>query len=365
MKTIIQLIIISSIFSSCISTMSVNVEVADRELVKGAALKELNPNIKSGIDNIDEFIMNKETLKNDISKFYVEDAIKKGLEPGEDKDYKFVEKAVADKFELRYGNTYNEIISLNQKLKDEYGRQDLVVAYNTIAQIDVKINQITGDLLLYNLKDDKKINAILQKEIFQSPFYKKLVNDTKSIEVESERMRFHLLGDPMTSFISKKSNSGMWKDNIYNKTFSRNIFGNSDIAVILRTNPPKNETKSGDYNNNFTIKGVRLDADDTINATFNVMSQAIGMVSTVYGAPKFSTSNSTTDPIAEIPDHIVKLEDTEDDYQISEKKFKDYKKLLITFIKNEDVKRKSGEDLKNSITRIKNQWNTIKAELNK
>lgn len=363
MKTILQILIICVLCTSCFSEMCVKVEVANRDLLKEAALKELNPNIKATIDNIDEFIGNRKTLEDEIANFYIE-VYKNTLLPSETGDYEFFKTDIVNTFETKYGDKYGIIIQLNNKLKEEYKRQELVIAYNTISQIELRISEITTDLANYDLRKNTKLSAIFKKKISEIPFFDKVNETTKSIKEESERLRFHLLGDPMVSFVAKDNNKDLWKS-CFNKTFSRNFFGNSDIAVILRKNPSKNEEKSGDYNNNFTIKGVRLDSDEAVKATFNVMSQAVNMIATVYGAPKFSSSNSSTNPLPEIPDNIVKFDNTEDDYHISEKKLENYKKLLIKLIENENINPKSGEDLKNSITKIKTQWNIIKTELNK
>ncbi|PVV50406.1 hypothetical protein DD829_22340 [Chryseobacterium sp. HMWF035] len=342
--------------------MSVKVEVADREKVKEAAIKEFNPDLKNTINNIDGFINNKDKLINDIGNFYLQ---KNGITLSNETINNYRMK-VENVFNAKYNETYKEIADLNDKLKSEYQRKELLSSSYTVEEIRDKIELIKKDLANYHPVEGSNLSELIKTEIKKTMFYKMINETEESITSKSKRLRFHLLGDPMTSFIAKDSNINIW-ESTFNKTYSRNIFGNSDIAVILKTNPPDEETKSGDYNNNFTIKGVRLDSDDAINATFNVMSQAINMISTIYGAPKFASNNNATDPTPEQIEVINNLPDTSNDYNINEKKLKNFKKLLITFIENEEIdsKSKTGDDLKNSIERINEYWTAIKTEINK
>jgi hypothetical protein len=94
-----------------------------------------------------------------------------------------------------------------------------------------------------------------------------------------------LLGDPLVSFVVKTRNQKKYWKGVYNKTVTRNGFGNSDVAIAMET--------LGD----FTIKGVRLDATTVVAATFKSLSTGIKLLSNYSGValPKAAAGENTTD----------------------------------------------------------------------
>ena len=92
-----------------------------------------------------------------------------------------------------------------------------------------------------------------------------------------------LLNDPLVSFVVQTKNRKKYWKGIYNKTVTRNGFGNSDVAIAMESL------------GNFTIKGVRLDAAAVVAASFKTLSQGIQLMSAVYGvAPVKAQGESET-----------------------------------------------------------------------
>jgi hypothetical protein len=93
-----------------------------------------------------------------------------------------------------------------------------------------------------------------------------------------------LLGDPLVSYVVKTRNRKKYWKGTYNKTVTRNGFGNSDVAIAMET--------LGD----FTIKGVRLDATTVVAATFKSLSTGIKLLSSYSGValPTAASGENTT-----------------------------------------------------------------------
>jgi hypothetical protein len=91
--------------------------------------------------------------------------------------------------------------------------------------------------------------------------------------IQSLTLGAELLGDPLASFIVKTKNRKKYWKGVYNKTVTRNGFGNSDVAITMQTL------------GHFTIKGVRMDAANMVAASFKTLSQGIQFISSVYGVP--------------------------------------------------------------------------------
>ena len=130
------------------------------------------------------------------------------------------------------------------------------------------------DLILYEFEDINDLNDI---------FFNNIDLLQRVVASAPENNRDNLLGDPMVSYITKTENLDIWKSN-YNKTKSWTSFGNSDIAVVLTEDPES-------YNNNYTIKGVRVDADKLIQSSFDALAQSISVLTSSHG---ISVPNDTT-----------------------------------------------------------------------
>lgn len=100
-----------------------------------------------------------------------------------------------------------------------------------------------------------------------------------------------ILGDPLTSFVVKTGHKKKYWKGAYNKTITKNGFGNSDVAIAMESL------------GNFTIKGVRLDAANVVAASFKTLSQSIQFLSAVYGGVPSSVKSADTETPAPVPDY--------------------------------------------------------------
>ena len=164
----------------------------------------------------------------------------------------------------------------------------------------------------------------------------------------------NLLGDPLVSYITKNKNDHIWKSK-YNKTKSWTSFGNSDIAVVLTEDPDS-------YNNNYTIKGVRVDADKLIQSSFDVLAQSINVLASSQGIPiSEDTKNNYFAPTS-IP-AIQQLPAEESKLKENQKILIEYQNLIILEILNKGLDSKSGDELITSINEIKLRWNDYREKL--
>lgn len=166
--------------------------------------------------------------------------------------------------------------------------------------------------------------------------------------------RANLLGDEMVGYITKKENCHLWKST-YNRTVSRTYFGNADIAVILNDLP-------NNYNNNYTIKGVRLDGARLIQSSFDVVTQAINVAASMYGISTANQGDTNSfypesfTLINELPSKTIELEN-------KNALFLEVRKQLIIKILNEDMTSKNLNEMKKSIDRINAFWEFYNVKL--
>ncbi len=167
--------------------------------------------------------------------------------------------------------------------------------------------------------------------------------------------RANLLGDPMVSFITKNENiHKLWNSN-YNTTKSSTYFGNSDIAVVLQEDPES-------YNNNYSIKGVRVDADQLIQSSFDALAQSINIMASSMGVPLPATDqNDFLNP--DIASEIQNLPGEKNKLRAKEKKYETYKKLLLLAILNKDLDNMTEDQLKEAIVQIKSKWDKFKVKM--
>lgn len=166
--------------------------------------------------------------------------------------------------------------------------------------------------------------------------------------------RANLLGDQIVSYITLKENDLIW-ESTYNRTASRTYFGNADIAIILNEMP-------NNYNNNYSIKGVRVDAAKLIQSTFDVMTQVVNVAASMSGIQP-ATAGDTNSFYPEEFEEIKTLSEKTSELQNKTELLKESQKQLLLKILGEGIQDKKDEDLKKSVSEIKNFWDEYKLNL--
>ncbi|MHA3786856.1 hypothetical protein ACX0HA_01500 [Flavobacterium hauense] len=347
MKKAIILLIGMFILSGCYSKLKVVVKVADRPIVMANASEIIKHDLVTSQVALENFI-----VKADEQKKTVIGSIKTYLGKNNE-GYEIPEETM---------KTYSEKYDLHvNAIKTDMDRAKNYANLSKNEEASICVNQA-------NLKVLQFINDLKTWETSISSGTGNIYDITTLIDAGNvivDRQRFPILGDPMTSFIAKHDNKEIWKS-VFNETVSSSLFGNSDIAMILRSNPPENEVKSGDYNNNFTIKGVRMDAADATNAFFTGITQTMNFIASTQGISLPSSRTGTVEnPLPSENPIITGMQTDKKNYEAKKKKLEDIRKMLITKIVIEDIQNKNGDDLNAAILRIEAYWNTLKTELNK
>lgn len=358
MKRVIILIILGSFFSSCYSKLKVVVKTADRDMVMANAGELIRADAVSSVTAIEKFIANSAKDRDTILKRVIKYRNSNNLNP--------LNKQTENLFKTKYDDRISEIDRDNKAalkeldFTDAKTRQDstekYTKAYVYIDNAQLKITKLVNYITENNV-DEQKLKA--QQLLLSNTTLAKTVQ-----EIANARMRFPILGDPLTSYITKNKNKEIWKS-LFNETLSWTLFGNSDIAMILRSNPPEREIRSGDYNNNFTIKGVRLDASDATNAFFTGLTQTMNFIASTQGIPLPQSQKGTTDnPIPATSSLIDGMVTDQNTYAAKRKKLEDVKKMLLEKIKVENIGNKKGTAaITASAKRIEEYWNELKKQL--
>lgn len=348
MRTIVIFLVLLTL-TGCTSRLRVEVKIANRDKVIEKNKDYGKEQLLISLISLENYVSqwDEEKILNQIYAFLE----KVNNEDGEKNKLHHIKEIYKESF----SNKYSPLIAqLRENLKEakilyNEAKYDEVRGY--LEQVYLLISDIQLQLSFYKV-DTKEIN---------------LSNALPDIsEVQNPRERFPILGDPIASFIARNSNSkedDLW-DSRFNETIASSFLGNSDVAYILRSNPPEQELKSGDYNNNFTIKGVKMDASDVTNTIFTSLAQTINFIATTQGIPTRATA-TTDNPQPQQDQDILGLAESQKDYELKKKRYKDYKYLLLEKIKMENIERKKGDELTESIDRIKKYWDYIKVELNK
>lgn len=357
MKNTIILILIPVLLSSCMSQLKVTVEVADRDKIIAEDQKYHNTsNIMLSIVGLDNFInswKNDYTSKLDGVFEFVK--LKTGFAPDSDLKNRYKELLNAK---------VDEITQLKQSALAYLNGQKKEEAQAAIGLSKVKIMEFE------NLLNEYKITSI--PVISSSTEALKISTSTKevkqAIEEGSTRTRFPILGDELTSFVAKNDNKDIWKS-VFNKTVATTFIGNADVAMVLRSNPPERELRSGDYNNNFTIKGVRMDAADATNALVTGLTQTMNFLAHTQGIPMGSStisSGNADNPVPENNTLVQTLNTDKSKLELKRKKLNTLKQMLIEKIELEKIdSRTTSADIKASAKRITTYWSALKVELNK
>jgi hypothetical protein len=352
MKKTILLLFSSILFSSCVSRLKVIVETADRDkILEEYQKKETLPNLLA-LENFTT-TWDKTNVLNEI---YT--SLQKPNQKGKSSILlDGAKEIIAQNFDEKIEPFIVKIKDLVSRSRTAYEQNKLADSSELNNEASYNIQKIYTILKEYDTgrPEDKKVSLIDSNG--------NLSNISSSIINGKPRTKFPILGDPLASYITKKENK-IWKS-IFNKTASWNVLGNADVAVILRSTPPDNEEKSGDYNNNFTVKGVRLDAADATDAILTSMVQTVNFIANTSGMPLKNTGADTDNKvptpdvtISELPENILKLES-------KKRRLLEYRRMIIDKIKleNLDDPTKSSEELKASSKRIEDYWIKIKTEL--
>jgi hypothetical protein len=349
MRNILPIAILLILFSSCVSKLKVTVKSADREVVLKEAEKYIKEDVERGITALENFYYNwdENTILNQIYDF-IEKQDNAKILPSSKKEYE-------KNFKTRLDPMLQSLKDLTDNAEKAFSDNKNYEALSNINMAGKIIFKIQDLLKNYNIHPlgPTKIVSIKSENVDQTST---VVNGTL-------RTKFPIIGDPMVSFLTKKENDSIWKS-CYNKTVSKNFFGNADIAFILRSNPPEKEVKTGDYNNNFTIKGVRLDSNDATNALLTGLTQTLNFVANTQGIPlNIGQQQDTKNPTPEQNVLVTGLSNDKIALENKRKKLADYRKMLIEKIISENIDRRSGADLTNAIQRIETFWSTLKTEL--
>ncbi|THD32483.1 hypothetical protein [uncultured Flavobacterium sp.] len=353
MKSVFKLVVISLLFTSCASRLKVVVKVADREQVLKMADASLKAEVLPSVIALENFIdsWNEEALLEEIYAS-VEKKLGASLRDTTKIEYK-------EEFRKQFGPKIILIRGFIDETRRKYDANNVNDAFTAINKAILEITSIQK--LLKEYKEDKDLDPNRMLGVQEET----VTMTAKTAIAGTERTRFPILGDPLTSQIAKKENEMIWKS-VFNETVSWSFLGNSDIAFILRSNPPEKEIKSGDYNNNFTIKGVRMDAADATNALITGLTQTMNFIANTQGISiPMPQQTANTDPVPVQNTLIMGLFADTMAYETKKKKLEDYKKMLIEKIKMEGIETKQNEELNDAIKRIEDYWTSLKVELNK
>lgn len=244
-------------------------------------------------------------------------------------------------FENNYISTVNDILS-------DYNRSNILMKakkYEDAIEIYLSLPH-KFQKLSYDLTIEKSLQPEQKRSIINE-----LSNRLTIVNAMFYGGRANLLGDKMVAYVTLKKNENIW-ESTYNETISRTYFGTADIAVVLNEMP-------NSYNNNYSIKGVRVDAAKLIQSSFDVMTQVLNVMAAMSGiipANNSDTNYSYPDKFPEIqtlPVKTVELQNRKDLLRESQKQ-------LLLKILGENLDLKSENELKTSVIQIKNYWDIYK-----
>lgn len=353
MKNFLILMLCIFLLSSCASALKVEVQVADRDkIIEKDSSYTKEKDFEGSIKGLQKFIKewpSKEVLSSIYS--FTRNNMGASLDTNLEKAY---ENALTIKLA--------EIENLKDDAISSYLKNDTESTKIYLNTANFKIQDLEIILSYYNilLPENIRQNRDIQKISYS-------ISTTKeTIETGTERSRFPILGDELASFIAKnKDNKKLWKS-VFNKTVSGNFLGNSDIAMILRSNPPEREMRSGDYNNNFTIKGVRNDTADASNALITGLTQTLNFIANTQGIPTNITTTSVDNPVPVENPLVTGMTADTRKLALKKEKLKNYRKMLIDKILLENVSSGTTDaEVQASAKRISDHWEALKTELNK
>lgn len=257
-------------------------------------------------------------------------------------------QADADLLKSTFDASYNDVV--NQILTDYNNTTTYMVNKNYHQAVDI---YLTLPQKFQNLKFGLSTEDILkpdQKEPIINEISAKL-NIANAIFYNG---RANLLGDQIVSYITMSENDSIWKST-YNRTVSRTYFGNADIAVVLNEMP-------NNYNNNYSIKGVRVDAAKLIQSTFDVMTQVINIAASMNGI-MLPATNDTNSFYPEEFTEIKTLSAKTAELKNRKVLLRATQKQLLLKILGENMQHKTTLEIQTSVADIKQFWDAYKLHL--
>lgn len=332
MKKIILLTTLYLVCSSC-ARMVVKVETADLKMVQ----KEYDTLIKTQISI--KALLEKEEIKKELKKSKEKfssltgSALKKSKKEGD-----------INKLASKINFTYTQALIENKALN----------YYNLSKSYKKLINEYsTFENLVENTDTDNKEAVKNQKEELKRQSEK--VEKVKELRERDQKR--NLLGDLLTSYVTSDTakNADLWKSN-YNEAKSTTGFGNADIAVVLMED-------ADSYNNNYSIKGVRVDADKLIQSSFDILAQSITLLASTTGVvPQGGGDEDNYFAPTEIP-QIQQLATNKIELRKKQEQLKAYKQLIILDILSRNLDGKNKDDTKKAIKDINAIWTSYKSKL--
>lgn len=340
MKSIISLLLLIAL-SSC-SSLSVKVSTANPKSLKKIA-DGIDPNeklafaYKKALQPLlnTKIITEQDLITSQFEKKLIEDDV-------DSNDVEVIRVA--------FNDSYNTIV--NQIISDYNNANTAMVNKNYEQAVDIYLALPQKfQSLKSNLTIEKGLTAD-QKEPIITEISTKLTIANNAVFYNG---RANLLGDQIVSYITMKENDSIWKST-YNRTASRTYFGNADIAVVLNEMP-------NNYNNNYAIKGVRVDAAKLIQSTFDVMTQVVNVAASMYG---IRPPNATTDPNSFYPEEFTEIKTLPiKTVELENRKalLRAAQKQLLLKILGENIQNKTTPEIQKSVADIKQFWDTYKLNL--
>lgn len=355
MKNIRYVILLSLFFTSCVSRLKVEIQIADRDEILRADKKypkEIKQNPAKSIVILNNFIQEWEVTK--------EKKLQLILNYAKDEMGAPLANEVKEIYSIKLDSLIFGIAKNKDDAKESYINNNIDAAMESINNANLKIEELKNILLSRSVFDSDNNHIQLVKEKLNTVL-NKLATTNGTV-----RQRFPILGDELASFIALEENEFIWKS-VFNKTIASSFLGNTDIAMILRSNPPDRELKSGDYNNNFTIKGVRMDASDVTSAIFNGLTQTVNFIAVTQGVPLNlgMTPASAENPIPNQNQLVLNAQVDSDNLALKKKKLVQYKQLLLKKIELENVETGTVAEIQLKAKRISDYWEGLKIELAK
>lgn len=290
----IQIVTILVLLSSCYSKMKITVDTFDKRALinsidyREARFKNLENVLKYKINSLEE---NYSTLFNELKNIVNQD-------PQVSSDGKFQTSIKTELDNLKnnskglYETAFNELKKDLSKPKD----------FNSISYIEYleslgdKAYQDGINNLIQALKelgindvDSNRSRYIITKNFWNPSFSSK---SSFGESIYSDQFSYLITRAPNKNWRKYKSNVNLSSDegrgigNLkarYNKAKATTFFGNSDIAIKM------------DNPGTFTIKGVRMDANESIKTSFKVLNQGIKYLGYSAGIPINGSSNTGTE----------------------------------------------------------------------
>lgn len=335
------------IFLSC-SSLKVEVAVANRGLVENYANGKKNKILIEALEDRNlSFYQNYYT---DFIKIYTD----RNIEVGD---------GIKKQLRERISETYTDNLQQLVNAKEFLNKGDLINFNKAVINIQKNMEGVKERVEEF----DKTITNYNEDSITKNQLDKVNEKNIESLNSAiTQRDRFSILGDVNNSFITDKNE----QKNLWNSVFNNNVvkthFGHSDIAILLRNTASKNsEVRSGDYNNNFTIKAVRLDDTDMMKAASDVMRQAVNIfaaASTGFVGNVKTVDNSGATQVTREIDSVTELDDYKDEQEKSEKqkyKYLKLKEIIIREINLDKITKMNENDFKTEITRLKHIYQEL------